>query len=152
MSPPRIIAQKHFVVEASPPRVWDLLGTVVYQSLPLEKVDIVTTDSFRAVLKWPMGFITVPFDVKGKLVGMSRPGSFGSVMSVKWGLVQLGVNVNFALKPVPEGKTEVVCTATEEGGRTIMGWILSGQQRSFAGSMFDSIRARLQQLCQFDQE
>lgn len=152
MSPPRIVAQKQFVVEASPPRVWDLLGTVVYQSLPLEKVDIVSTDSFRAVLKWPMGFVTVPFDVKGKLVGMSRPASFGSVICVKWGLVRLGVKVNFTLKPVAESKTEVLCTAMEEGKRTVMGWILSGQQRSFAGSMFDSIRARLQQLCQCGQD
>jgi carbon monoxide dehydrogenase subunit G len=142
-----LVAQKQFVVDASQHRVWDLLGTIVYQLLPLEKVDIVNLTTFRAVLRWRMGFITFPFRVKGELVDISRPSSFGCIIRVKRGVIQLGMKVTFTLRPVNEGKTEVVCRAIEEGTRTIMGRIMRGRQQSFAENTFDSIEARLAQLC-----
>lgn len=145
--PRRTIAQRQFVVGASQRRVWSLLAAVIFQQLPLEKVDIVGLDSFNAVLKWRIGFISFPFHVEGKLVDVSRPSSYGCVILVKRGPMRLGVKVAITLRTVDESKAEVFCTAIEEGKRTIMGWVLRGQQRNFALNMFDSIGVRLQQLC-----
>ena len=143
----RTIAQKQFVVEASHRRVWDLLATVVYQLLPLEKVDIVNADSFHAVMKMGIGFIKFPLDVQGKIVDTARPSSYGCAMLVKRGPIKVGVKVVITLRAVDESKTEVFCIAMEEGKRTIMGWVLREPQRKFALNMFDSIAARLQRLC-----
>lgn len=143
----RTIAKRQFVVGDSQGRVWDLLATLIFQQLPLEKVDIVGLNSFNAVLRWSIGFISFQFRVEGKLVDVSRPNSYGCVMLVKRKPIRLGVKVAILLKMVDASKTEVFCIATEDGKRTIMGWVLGRQQRNFALNMFDSIGARLQQLC-----
>lgn len=141
------IAQRQFVIDASQQKVWDLLATVVFQELPLEKVDIVGLDSFNAVLQLRMAFFSFPFDVKGKMVDVSSPDSLGCVILVKKGPIRLGVNASFALKRIDESKVEVICTAKEVGKSTILGWGLRRQQRNFTLNLFDSIRARLQQIC-----
>ena len=82
----------------------------------------------------------------GKLVDMSRPGSFGCIMWLKRGVIQMGVKAKFTLRPVNEGETEVFCAAMEEGKRTIIGRLMKGQQRSFAENMFDLIKTRFKQL------
>lgn len=145
--PGRTIAQRQFVVWAGQPRVWDLLAMVTYQQLPLEQVDIVSLNRFHAVLRWGIGFIRVPFYVEGKLVDTSRPNSYGCVILVKKGPIQVAVKVIMLLRAVGESQTEVFCTATEEGKRTLMGLVLRRLERSFALRTFDSIGARLQRLC-----
>ena len=143
----RNIAERQFVVEATQSRVWDLLATVTYQQLPLEQVDILSLDSFRAVLRWGVRSVRFPFYVEGKLTDISRPISYGCVILVKKGPVQLGVRVSMVLKAIEGGQTKVYCTATEEGKRTVTGLLMRRLQRNFAQKMFDSIGARLQRLC-----
>jgi carbon monoxide dehydrogenase subunit G len=141
------IAQKQFAVRAPQPRVWDLLSMVTYQELPLEQVDIVSLDQFRAVLRWGIGFLHLPFYVEGKLVETLRPESYGCVILVKGGPIQIDVKVTMKLRTVDENQTEVFCVAKEEGKGTLMGLVLRRLQRNFALKMFDSIGARLQRLC-----
>ncbi len=142
------IVQRQFVIEASQQRVWDLLGRTVYGCLPLEKMNIVNETTAYAVLRWRLGFISLPLDLKLELVDISPPGLLGSKIWVKKQVIQLvALKVTFTLRPVNKGRTEVVCTAMEEGGGTILRWLLGGQQRSFTEGMFDSIRARLERFC-----
>jgi len=145
--PRRTVAQRQFLIGATQPRVWDLLAMVTYQQLPLEQVNIVNLDRFYAVLRWRAGIIRISFDVEGKLVDTSRPTSYGCVLRIKRGPIQIGVRVNLVLREIQEGHTEVFCTAVEEGERTLMGLVLRRLQRNFALKMFDSIGARLQRLC-----
>ena len=143
----RKIAERQFVVGAAQSRVWDLLAMVTYQQLPLEQVDILSLDSFRAVLRWGVRSIRFPFNVEGKLTDISRPISYGCVILVKKGPMQIGVKVTILLRALEESQTEVYCTATEEGKGTLVGLLLRRLQRNFAQKMFDSIGARLQRLC-----
>ncbi len=143
----RMFAQRQFTVRASQPRVWDLLATVIYQELPLEQVDIVSLDRFRALLTWRAGFIHLPLYVEGKLVDTLRPESYGCVLSVRRGPIQMGVKVAMRLKALDQDRTEVLCSATLEGKERLMGLVLGGLRRSFALKMFDSIAARLEWLC-----
>jgi hypothetical protein len=144
---PQTIAERRFVVDATQLRVWELLAMVTYQQLPFEKVDIVSLNTFRAVLPWGIASIRLPFCVEGKLIDTSRPNSYGCIIFVKKGPVRLGVKVTMALRGIDASKTEVYCTAVQEGKRTILGFALRPLQRRFAQKMFDSIRARLQRLC-----
>lgn len=145
--PGRTIAQRQFVVWAGQPRVWDLLAMVTYQQLPFEQVDIVSLNRFYAVWRWGIGFIRFPFYVEGKLVDTSRPNSYGCVILVRKGPIRASIKVIMLLRAIGEGQTEVSCTATEEGKKTLVGVVLRRFERGFALRTFDSIGARLQRLC-----
>jgi hypothetical protein len=146
----RTIAQKRFVLESSPENIWDLLATVIFQQLPLEQVDILGVDKFNAVLRWGTGIFSIPFDVQGKLIEVSRPDSLGCVILVKKGPVRFGLKVTMTVMAVDGARAEVRCTAVPEGERTIAGRLMDGRQKQFTLRMFDSIEKRLQQLCSQD--
>ena len=141
------LAQKNFDIDAPQQRVWKVLGSAVFQCLPLEEMNILNQTTFHAVLRWRLGFISIPLNLRVKLVDIVAPHSLGSVIQAKKGIIQLGLKVTFTLRPVNEGKTEVICSATEEGTGNIMGRIMRRWQRNFAGQVFDSIRARLEKIC-----
>jgi len=146
-SPGRVFAQSRFEVQADQPKVWDLLAMVIYQELPLEQVDIVSLDRFRARLVWRLGFIRFPLFVEGELVDTLRPESYGCVLSVRRGPVRIGVRVTLKLRAVGKDLTEVSCTAVEDGKGSLLGPVLRRFQRDFARKTFDSIRGRIQRLC-----
>lgn len=141
------VVQKHFVIDAHQQRVWELLGSAVFQCLPLEEMNILNQTTFYAVLRWRLGFISIPLNLKVKLVDILAPHSLGSVIWVTRGIIQLGLRATFTLRPVNEAKTEVICSATEEGKESIMGRIMRRWERSFAEEVFNSIRVRLEKVC-----
>lgn len=142
------VVQRQFVIEAPQQRVWNLLGRTIYRCLPLEKINIVNETTAYAVLRWRFGFVSLPLDLKLELVDISPPSSLGSKIWVKKLAIQLvALKVTFTLRPVNKGKTEVVCTAMEEGRGTLLGRLMEGQQQSFTEGMFDSLKARLEQFC-----
>lgn len=143
-----IIAQRQFVIVTSIQRVWDLLVRIMYQQLPLEKVDIESLDSFKAVLKLKKGFITFPFYVEGKLVDVTLLRSYGCLILLKRGPIRFGIKVTVELRTVDESKVEVSYKAMmKDGNRGIIMWLLRGQIRKFTLNMFNSIGVHLQQLC-----
>ena len=144
------VAETRFVVEASQQRAWQVLPRVMYQCLPLEKMQIVDDRTFFADFRWALPFGGGPmFHLAGKFVDMSPPNSLTCILSVKKGIVQLSMKVLFGLRAVDEGKTEVACTVMEEGRETgaWLNRIMRGTQRRFTGKVLGSIKARLEQLC-----
>ena len=141
------IAKKQFAIEASQQRVWNLLGRVIYQCLPLEKMDIVDETTFYADLRWRLAFINIPLRLRGKFVDISPPSFLGCLLSVKKGIIQRELEVTFRLNPISQDKTEVTCMAEGEETRPPLKWIVKREQQRFAENVFDSIRARLEQLC-----
>ncbi|MFC1987530.1 SRPBCC domain-containing protein [Chloroflexota bacterium] len=140
--------QKQFVIEASHERVWDLVANVILQCLPLEKIDIISESAFNAVLRWKLGFVSLPMNLKGELVDISPPTSLTCMLRVEVAIMRLAVKVRIVLAPVSQGKkTEVVCTAQDAGTIAILRWVMGRQQQRFAGNTFDSIKKRLEQLC-----
>lgn len=143
-----VIVQRQFAIDAPQQRVWSLLARVIYQCLPLEKMDVVNERLFYAELRWNLALIGLRFHLKVEFVDISPPYFLACILSVKRGLIQLGPRVTFALRQVNHHRTEVTCTATEENKTgKLMRWAMRRQQQSFAGKMFDSMRARLEQLC-----
>jgi hypothetical protein len=49
------------------------MAGVIFQTLPLERVDLLGLNSFKAVLRWKLGFTDILMNVSGKLVNVSRP-------------------------------------------------------------------------------
>ncbi|MBN2074554.1 MAG: hypothetical protein JW762_03285 [Dehalococcoidales bacterium] len=139
--------ERKYVIKAFQTEVWDLMAGVIFQTLPLERVDLLSLNSFKAVLRWKLGFTDIPMNVSGQLVDVSRPDAYGCAIQVKKGPVSLGIHVRINLKDTGDGKTEIICSASEGERRTLAGQLLKGKQRSFAASIFDSIQIRLQELC-----
>lgn len=141
------LAQYRFIVPADQPKVWDLLAAAIYRQLPLEQVDIESLDHFNALLRWRLGFVSLPFHVQGKLEGVSRPDAYGCMMVVKKGPVRLSFRVIMTLKAIEKTGTEISCVAIEGPEKSLAGWLLRGQLRRFSLKMFESVAERLKQIC-----
>lgn len=139
------VAEKQFLIGASQQRTWELLGKMVYQCLPLEQMNLISLDTFQAVMRWRLGPVNIPLGIQGRLVDVVTPTSLGCLVLVSMGIIHLGVKVTFTLRPASGDRTEVVCRAMEEGAKTF--WFLKGQERAFAENMFESIKTRLERLC-----
>ncbi len=138
--------EKQFVLNAPQERVWGLLGGVIYQCLPVEKVDVINEWLFNAELKLRFGFTRIPLKLKVELTEINPPGSLGTKIRIRVGIVQFLMAVTFMLRQVNGDKTEVIGMAKDEGRQAISRWVLSKQRRDFAEKIFDSVEARLRQL------
>ncbi len=116
-------------------------------SLDGKKVNIVTEKLFYASLKFRLGFVSLPLKLKVELVDVSPPSLFGTRISIRMGIIQFIMAVTFTLQSANGGKTEVICTAKDEGEQIISKCLLGGQRRKFAINVFDSVMTRIQQLC-----
>lgn len=83
-----VVTQKHFIIDASQQRVWRLLGSAIFQSLPLEQMNAINQTTFYAVFRWRLGFISIPLDFKGRIVDVIEPDSLGAIIRVKKGIMQ----------------------------------------------------------------
>jgi carbon monoxide dehydrogenase subunit G len=139
--------ERKFVIKASSTKVWDLMAAVIFQTLPLESVEIVGLSSFKAVLRWKLAFISIPMNVSGKMVDVFRPSAYGCAIHVKKGPVGLGIRVGISLNDIDDNDTKITCTVAEDGKQSFVGCLLRGFQKSFAAKILDSIENRLQTLC-----
>lgn len=142
-----LVTQNHFSIAAQQQRVWKLLGSAIFQSLPLEEMNNINQTTFYAIFRLRLGFISIPLNLKGKFVDIIDPSSLSSLIWVKRGIIQLGIKVTFTLKEAIGGKTEVICSATEEGKDSIIRHMLRRWERSFAEKVFNSVRVQLEKLC-----
>ena len=147
VTPGSALIQTNFVIDAPLEKVWRLLGSAVFQCLPLEMMNIVDQTHFSAILRWKLLFVKIPLNIKSVMDNIVPPTTFGCVIRVEKSIMKLGTRVTFNLKAIGEDKTEINCVATAEGNRSLLGRITRGQQRSFAENVFSSIQKRLQQLC-----
>lgn len=143
------IAERNFVIEASRDRVWRLIGKVIFSSLPnMENVEILDESSFRALLRMKVMGLGLNMKLKGEMVDMSPPESFGVRLALEGpgGFLQMNQKVNFAMIPVGNGKTSVTCKATAEKMGSFFRLFLPGQARRFAHSTFEAIQRLLVDL------
>lgn len=139
-----IVAPETFIIAANQQRVWRMLGGAIFQSLPLEQMNVVNQTTFYAILRWRLGFIDIPLDIKGKMVDVIDLHSLSSVIRVQKGIMNLGLKVTFILKPLGDNETEITCSAVEEEKRSVIGWIIARWERDFAEKIINSIGVRLQ--------
>jgi len=144
-----LIAERKFVIEASQERLWQLIGGVIFDSLPsLERMEITDENNWRALLRVKLGFIVLNVNLTGQMIGVIPPERLGVRLSIrgKGGIIRLNQRVNIVFTPIDETKTEVACNAVAEGVGTFFKLFLLGQARGFAGSIFDKMEERLKYL------
>jgi carbon monoxide dehydrogenase subunit G len=143
------IGAKNFVVEASRERVWRLIGKVIFSSLPgMEQVEILDDTSFRALLGVKVLLLEMTMRLKGEMVDMAPPASFGVNITIEGlgGLFRMKQKVTIEMTSIEKGKTAVACRARAEDMGVLLRWLSVGQARRFAHSVFASIEKRLQDL------
>jgi hypothetical protein len=114
--------------------------------MPVEQMQIVNDTTFRAVLKFTLGPFELPMRLEVRAADISPIDSLCTQVKATKGPFESALKVSFALDALDDERTEVVCTATEDGGSPWM-WLLKSQQRAFAGRMFDAIGAELARCC-----
>jgi carbon monoxide dehydrogenase subunit G len=146
-----VLAQRDFLVNAPPERVWRLIGKVIFNVLPgMESMEILDENNFRALLRVKMMGVEWVLKLKGEMVGISPPESFSVKLSLEGlgGLVKAEQKVAFAMTPAEGGKTSLACRATAENMGFLIRAVLSGQARGFAREIFEAIEKRLKELIQ----
>jgi carbon monoxide dehydrogenase subunit G len=144
-----ILAQRKFTIDASQERVWNLLGKVIFDSLPgLERIQIKDQDRFSALFTVKLGLITLSMDVNAEIVDISPPQSLAVVLRMKGvgGMFRLNQRVIFALSSVNHGKTAVTSKALGEKLGFLFRIMFMRKAKSFAHDIFRSIEERLEQL------
>ncbi len=139
-------AETEFTVEATPKRIWDLLGRAIFDSLHgMEKVTIIDENNFNAELKTKAFGIPLTMYLRGEMTNTSPP-TFLSVKlnaKSKWNLISLTQQINFTLDDAGEGKTKITCQAMAEDLNPLFRLVLLGQVKSQAKQIFASIEERL---------
>ncbi len=144
-----LIAEKTIGAEASQERVWDLLGTLIFDSLAgLEKMEIIDENNFRAELKTTAAGIPLTWHLRGEIVDISPPQTLGVKLAArsKWNLITIAQKITFILNSAGESKATMICRAVAEDLPAFIRWALLGEVKRLAGQIFDSIEEGLKQL------
>ena len=144
-----VLAEREFIVNATPDRVWRLIGKVIFSVLPgMESMEILDENNFRALLRVKMMGFEWVLKLKGEMVDISPPESFSVRLLLEGlgGLVKADQKVAFAMTPMENGKTSVACRATAEDMGFLQRAFLTGQARGFARETFAAIEKRLKEL------
>ena len=143
------LAEREFIVNATPDRVWRLIGKVIFSVLPgMESMEILDENNFRALLRVKMMGSEWVLKLKGEMVDISPPEFFSVRLLLEGlgGLVKADQKVTLAMTPVEKGKTSVTCRATAEDMGFLQRAFLTRQARVFAQSTFEAIEKRLKEL------
>jgi len=143
------LAEREFIVNATPDRVWRLIGKVIFSVLPgMESMEILDENNFRSLLRVKMMGSEWVLKLKGEMVDISPPESFSVRLLLEGlgGLVKADQKVTLAMTPVEKGKTSVTCRATAEDMGFLQRAFLTRQARVFAQSTFEAIEKRLKEL------
>ena len=144
-----LIAEKEFTSALSQQRIWDLLGRLIFDSLPgMERMEIIDENNFRAELKAKAFDIPLTLYLRGEMFDISPPEALKVKLTVKskWNLIKVVQRVTFSLNSLGEEKVRIVCQAVAEDLDPFIRWILLGQVKTLAKQIFDSIEERLKQL------
>ena len=146
-----LIAEKNLNAETSQERLWDLLGTLIFDSLEgLEKMEIIDENNFRAELKAKAFGIPLTWYLRGEMIDISPPQALSVklIAKSKWNMITVVQKITFHLHSVGEGKSTMGCVAVAEAEDLppLIRWVFLGQVKSLAQQIFDSIEDRLKQL------
>ncbi len=144
-----LIAEKKLAAEASQERVWDLLGTLIFDSLyGLEKMEIIDENNFRAELKTKAFGIPLLWHLRGEMIDISPPNSLGVRLTTKsrWDMITVVQKITFSLNSSGESRSTMVCRAMAEDLAPWIRWFLLGQVKTLTKQIFDSIEEGLHRL------
>ncbi len=144
-----LIAEKNLAAEASRERVWDLLGTLIFDSLEgLEKMEIIDENHFRAELKAKAFGVPLTWYLRGEMIHISPPEALGVRLTAKskWNLITMVQRITFGIQAKGEGGSAMHCTAVAEDLTSLIRWIFLGQVKSLTRQIFDGIEERLKQF------
>ena len=144
-----LIAEKKLAADASRERIWDLLGTLIFDSLEgLEKMEIIDENNFRAELKAKAFGFPLTWHLKGEMTDIYPPETLSVRLTAKskGSLITVVQKITFSLDDAGEGQTTMVCRAVAENLAPYLRWVFLGQVKTLAQQIFDSMAERLKQL------
>ena len=140
-------AQRKFIVDASPMRIWDLIGEAMFSALKLEGVRVMDASNFSAVIRVRLGPVKMPLSIIGRFIETSLAKSLAATVEARGlaGIIWLNQRLDITLNPLDENKTEINLEVTAEGLGNLVKIFLSWRVKSFINEMLDGIERELRQ-------
>jgi hypothetical protein len=140
------LARHTCTIEASQPRVWDVLAGNVIQSMPIEQMEFLNETTLVAVLNFRALFVTVPVKLKVEVAEIAPMDSFTTLVTASRFGIGATLRVSYTLAEVADEQTSVTCTVVEESGHPLTA-LIRWQQRRFAAELFTALKDRLERSC-----
>ena len=138
--------EKSFTIPAPQVRVWELLGRVIYRSLPLERINLVNEQLFYADVLLKI-IIPLKFHLKVAFNDVDPPRLMVCAISTKKGPVKVKLKVRFEIQAAGTGRTKVSCRVEEGGLNPLLRIALRGQLSKFAFQTLNSVEKQLYKSC-----
>ncbi len=141
-------AERKYIIDASPERVWELIGEAMFSALKLEGVRVTDAFNFSALLRLRIGFFKMPLSIMGRFIETSPSRFLAATVEVKGmrGVIWLNMRLNIAFTSVDKDKTEVATEMIAAGMGILVRIFLSWKVKSFINEMLDGIERELKQL------
>ena len=143
------IAERKFVIEAVPERVWDLLGPALLNSpLGLEKIEVLDEEHVRAEMRLKMAFMPITAHLAVAFLEMDAPHRMVTALDARalGGLISLNQQVIFNLSSRDSGHTEVTCEALAGSSNPLLLTILGSKARSIVAATLKDIEDTLKRI------
>lgn len=140
------IAERKFVVQAEPDRVWELLGPALLNSpLGLEKIEVLDEEHVRAETRMKMGPFKMTTKLSVSFLEMVEPKKMvtGMEATALGGIIHLDQRVIFNLTPKDDKNTEVACEALAGSKVPLLFVLLASKAKSVAGTTLAGIEETL---------
>ncbi len=87
----KLVAENRFTLEATPERVWDVLGRAIFSGLSgLEKLHIIDENNFEADLKAKAYGIPLTMKLRGEMTDISPPTTLAVKLAVELAITAIG--------------------------------------------------------------
>lgn len=129
--------------------MWEYIGRAIFRSFPMERLNILDQNNFRAQLTVKVSLLKIKMYLKGEIIDVSRPQSLEVMINLKsrGAIIQLSQKVLFSLIAVNGGNTKVTCDVLMEKMVPLFSRILLGKAvTKTAKDTLQGIREYLEQL------
>ncbi|MBI4319315.1 MAG: hypothetical protein HY675_12565 [Chloroflexi bacterium] len=142
-----IVLERQFTIGAPQQTVWEYLARAILSSPRLERIDIIDSEHFDALLRVKLGFINVPMAVNGQIADSVHLESLTAKLRIRFvkDLIKLNQSTTFTLSAVDEGQTHVACRVMIEGMGPLL-TLFSGKVKASAEEIISGTQAYLERL------
>lgn len=138
--------ERSFTVPAPQVRVWELLGRVIYRSLPLERINLVNEQLFYADILLKI-IIPLKYHLKVAFEDMDPPRMMVCAISTQKGPVKIKLKVRFEIQAAGTDRTKVSCRVEEGGLNPLLRIAFRGQLSKFAFRTLNLVETQLYKSC-----
>jgi carbon monoxide dehydrogenase subunit G len=143
------IAEREFLLNTTPMRVWELLGQALLNSpLGLEKIEVLDENHVRAESTIKIAFVRLVTQLMVVFLEMDEPKRMVADLNAKTlrGLVNLNQRIVIDLNPLNQRQTKVTCEVSAQDNNPLVFALISRRVKSVAEMTLEGIEQTLKRF------